>query len=644
MADFIIDNTTVSYEDAKTELQNFVDAMPDADEWSVFFASASGQKLVELIAGLLAFMKYDSVTARREAFLQYALGRSSQLGGAQNLGYSAYRGRNAVLKLNVTPSSTGVWAKYDIIGTVKDRDLIVLADTPYNSGVALDVDVVIGGLNTEEIVATTSSLDVFRFTQKNVSEDLRIFIDGTEVPYTKTIVDLLSGNFVLQSNPFGSVDAKYLNYLTFASRYNTGSIIKLEWVDLKNTIFTESNVVLDAAEGVLNTVEITSLFDAQETASSIKINAPLQNETKFVIRAREDQPKILTQIDTKISDATGEDVTAAIMRLFYLRSDDLRFTLTEKDALINQMNSYRPHGMKPVLIGDPVRIAVRLKIDIDLSGTTGDPVNDTKAITQALAYKLKGLINLKDLEALIEALATVKIARIAFNGDSWVTITSYEVGQHAKASPDNGRIYQVLEILYSSSGSEPTWPTVANTTVTDGDIVWNAIPKDDPSGDTDWAATTVYRVGNQVRPTTPNGFIYEVAETLNASDSAEPTWTPLGGGTAEDHQGELVQDGDIVWVARPTEGTPAAWTADTIYRIGDLVEATDTGASDTIGVMWQAYTYIGKSDVSQPTFLSTLGTTVIDGNLNWICQDPSQEVSQLNPNQYYTITEEITVT
>ena len=637
---FIVNTDSVSQSAIKADLEAWLQTLPDADQWTLYFESATGQAVIELIAAMMTYMKFDSITARREAFLQFALNASSQIAASQSLGYSVFRGRNAIVKLNITPINTGIWPKYEILGTVKDRDLILLEDTPYNAGVPIDVTLVVGSLETQDLVADVSSLDVFRFNQKLVSEDLRISIDGTEVETSKNVVDMLDGKFQLQSNPFGSVDAKYLNLLAFPTRYNVGSILQLEWVTLKDTIFVTSDLALDETEGTLNAVEVTSLFEPVETENSIKVNAPLQNETKFVIRAREDQPKILTQVSTDIIDAKGRDISAAIMILFYMRDDDFRFTETEVNGLINQMAPYRPHGMLPVLIGHPQRIGVRLKIDVTLSGVTGDPVTDIRAITQALAFKLQGSIILSDLEASIEALDTVKIVRISFTGDTWLADTKYEVGTHVKASPDNGKIYQAEEILYFSGGGEPTWPAVINEEVTDGDIIWIAVPKDDPSGIPDWEASTSYTVNTEVRPTTPNGFIFKVKETLNESDSVEPTWPPLSGGLPKDHAGTKVNDGNLVWVARELDGTPSAWAADTVYRVGDLVEATDTGASDTVGVMWQAYTYLGQSDNSQPTFPTIVGNSVVDNNLKWVCQESTNDINTLDEEQYYTITEE----
>jgi hypothetical protein len=154
--------------------------------------------------------------------------------------------------------------------------------------------------------------------------------------------------------------------------------------------------------------------------------------------------------------------------------------------------------------------------------------------------------------------------------------------------------------------------------------------------------TTQYLEFNQVKPTVANGFIYEAIESRNFSHSVEPTWPPLAGDTPEDLQGTTNVDGDLIWLARVQEGTPASWTASTRYKAGDLVKATNQISSDTVGVMFQCFGFVGKSAGVQPTFPTTLGDTVNDNNITWQCLDPIASPAELAVNHYYKITPTIT--
>lgn len=62
---------------------------------------------------------------------------------------------------------------------------------------------------------------------------------------------------------------------------------------------------------------------------------------------------------------------------------------------------------------------------------------------------------------------------------------------------------------------------------------------DDPGA---WVALTNYSIGNFVRPTTPNGFRYEVTTDAGSAAAGEPVW-PLTVGTT-------VVDGGITWTCR----------------------------------------------------------------------------------------------
>jgi hypothetical protein len=649
---FPIDVTSVSEADIRADLEAFVEAQPDATQWTIFFESTTGQSLIKLISALGAFLKYESVSARREAYIQFAQNRSSQIGGAQYLGYSIFRGRNAILELTFTPNGTGLYDKYHILGTVRDRDLILLEETPYNAGVPLTVQVAVGEILEETLIAPNSDLNLFRYTTKGVSEDLRVFFDATEVEISDNSLDMVAGKFAVQSNPFGSVDGKYLNQLSFPNVYTTGTEIKLQWIGLKDTEFINSQISLDESEGSLTNVNTISLYQSPETESSIVVNAPLNNEVKQVIRARRDQPKVLLTIDNSIIDSSGEDVTAAVFRLYYLRTDQFLFDATEKAALISSFELYRPHAIAPPIIADPTRVPTTLKIDITLSGVTGDPITATKEITQAEAFKLGdatdgegGELHLDDLEAEIEALDTVKIARVQYDGPDWTAATKYEIGQQVKDIPDDLTLKEVSEILYFSDGVEPVWPVAqAGETIVDGDIVWKSVAKNDTAGFTAWAAVTDYRVENQVKPTVDNGFIFQVYEVNNKSAVGEPVWTPLGGGTPEDIQGAKVIDGDILWIARPELGTPSVWVSDTVYKKGDVIIATDQGASDTIGVMFQAFAFLGTSGAIIPGFSAAIDATIVDENIKWITVDPLLKTRKAKINEYFEISESITVT
>lgn len=79
-------------------------------------------------------------------------------------------------------------------------------------------------------------------------------------------------------------------------------------------------------------------------------------------------------------------------------------------------------------------------------------------------------------------------------------------------------------------------------------------------GYTPWAASTAYGLGQRVRPTTQNGYVYECT-TSGTSHTDEPTWGTTAGATTSEG------GGTVVWTNR-------GWVADNTVEIEDLMKTT----------------------------------------------------------------------
>ena len=640
---FVIDPTSLSESAIFADLKNFVDTRPDASSWQTYFESDVGYTVLKLLSGLSAFFTYNNIVGRREAYSQYAKNRSSVIGGGQQQGYSAFRGRNSIVTLTITPNFTGTIERFSLVGSVGSQELISLETKVVNLGESTTIQCVVGDLKSDTLQATSNLPSLFRFTgDGTVSNDLRVLVDGNEVDISETVIDIQKFKYIVQTNAVGSVDVFSDNSLNLSTRYDTNSLITLEWIVLKNSTFSDSDFQFNY--GTITNINTDSIYQDQEATAQISINSRLYNETQKVIRAREDQPKQLMQLDSNIIDATGEDVSAAVMRLYYLLDTGYLLTDDEKAELLLAYAPFRPFGMAMPLIGDPIKKKIIISVKATLENTLGDPVADIKSITQSLASTLDATINLNDLEKDIEKLSNIKIARPSITGNDWLANAQYEIGEFVKSVPDSGKIYSVFEILYFSGAVEPTWPSsVAGEYIVDGDLVFKSIAKNDTAGIPDWAASSIYRIGDQVKPTTANGFIYEVVETQNKSSSIEPTWPANNGLNPIQVSGVYIIDGDILWKSRPQEGSPTIWSSDTVYTKGSTVIASDQAASDTVGVMFQAYAYLGTSSGAIPSFGTILNQTIQDNNILWVTQDPLQVEFKSGIDGFFEVSEQITL-
>ena len=106
MAEFIVSPYAISFDSIRNNLQDYISGKPNGEAWKDFYASGTGETVVEIAAALGAFYAYQFIMGRREAFLSVAQNYSSAVGLAENLGYSVARGENLKLFLNIVPNQT----------------------------------------------------------------------------------------------------------------------------------------------------------------------------------------------------------------------------------------------------------------------------------------------------------------------------------------------------------------------------------------------------------------------------------------------------------------------------------------------------------------------------------------------------------
>ena len=514
MAEFIVDPKNLSQTAIRDALETYISDSPDSAKWKGFFESLVGQSVIELLSGTSAFLAYQTTVGRRENYLKHILNRSSGVAISEGLGYSVYRGNNDRLQITFTPNTTGLLERYSLIGSVKDKDIVLLEDTPITDGVQVTVNVVIGDFVTEDISIETNSLSSFRFTTP-ASDDIRLLLNGTEVEYSERIIDLENEKFALISNPLGSVDVSYLNQDDYAVKYTIGDVLSINTVTLEDIEFDSSDLLL--FDGTIDSYVITKEYLQAETKEQIQVNAPLAHETQTLVRAREDFLKIFKFLDTRFVDTNQRDITTAKVELVYLMSDFLGLTQTEKDDLLQEISKYLPMGIPLPSIADPVRVNQPLTVNVTKQDNSGNTPSDVRAILAERENKFAYQLSLSDLEADIEALPQVKIARVTLGSGTEYAPGQYESGDSVTTT-QNSLTHKVARLVYKSGDTEPTWPLTVGETIEDGGILWRANFTDyNNPVVTTWSAETDYLINSIVVPTVPNARQYEAVGFLNRS-------------------------------------------------------------------------------------------------------------------------------
>jgi hypothetical protein len=103
----------------------------------------------------------------------------------------------------------------------------------------------------------------------------------------------------------------------------------------------------------------------------------------------------------------------------------------------------------------------------------------------------------------------------------------------------------------------------------------------------------------------------------------------------------LTLDGNLLWLARTLQGTPATWAPGTNYQLGDTIIPTPTfytnNPSFPTNLMFQLVGFTGESGPTQPTFPLIVGNTVNDNQVQWEAINSNANPPPLPYNEYYLI-------
>lgn len=634
--ELIIKNKSQSFEQIVIDLNVYLRSLPDWESWQDYYKTGSGQTIIELIAGLGAQLFYFINIQRQENYLQTAMNRSSVVGVSQILGYSAGRGNAVKAVITVTSNQTGVYEKFDIIGQCKDKDIILSEPVLLTEGETKQISVIIGTLKRDYCKITSSALQPFRMTAENISEDYILYktantytdaeleiikadlaYDKTgwvELPTSSKMVDMTNDKYIVQTNVLSAVDIFYLNEGsgTHAYPYRQEETLFIDYVELSDTEFSITD--LEFFYGEVDSVDSVASYNAVEAINSIKVNAPLANETQAIIRAREDGEKLVQQFGKNyLSMVNTRDISPEKIEVTYIKSDFTILSEIEYDELYNYLfYQVRPFGIDMPYISPPIRAILELHIEVDLLNTLvlnqieENIASMVNSLESRFIVNTQGQLTSLDLDLIeqqIEDLYGVKIARVYLVSNNYVPDTYYRIGQFVTSPTDPNLVFKLEDIIYTSGSAEPTWPTEVGATVIDGDIEWICKDFVEGKGFT-WSANTSYGTSNIVIPTEENGYMYQFNYYVSKSGDTEPT-PPEDGNI-------VTYDNELIWFQISRNASAKEWEANTNYRVGSIVDITSD--SD------HSYEMIGLRSKDSETSIEwpeVAGKTIRVGNMIW---------------------------
>jgi hypothetical protein len=490
---FIIDPQSNSFELALQDLNSWIDSKPEVRAWIDALDSSTGQTLLQLLAGFDTSLKYNNAVNRRETYRTLATNRSAIIAGASDDGYSAFRGQNITFELTITPTTNTFIDKFESVGTLQDVELISLEQKTFTNGTQDTLKVIAGNKLSETINVNSDDLTVFRFLESSrVSEDIRVILtsptypSGVEVPLSKDFRDLVPLNttppveasYVAITNPFDTIDLFYLNLdePLYNHRYDTGDTLTLEYIELKNLTGFTLPTDLFINFGNIDVATVLSNLRIPEPNDSIQVNSILFNQTRFVVRGRDDFKASLKLLDPEFIDTNARDVTPAELEVTYVKETSGGTLVTLIPAEVadyeEQLARFSFFGNIPPQIIDPRQVDLELDIAIRFYPTIdSSSINDD--IAEIFAYqhksdseiteanrdglrqkKLEIELDLLQMEHEFENLPYVQIARITIPSTTWLGLTAYTQGKVVKPTIPNGLIF-VCKVAETSGASEP---------------------------------------------------------------------------------------------------------------------------------------------------------------------------------------------
>lgn len=579
-APYILDITSLSVNQLKADLKIWAKSLPDYNKYKLFYEDEAGEILFTVIAGFAAYCAYNDLVSSKETFLNYCVNRNSAIGITSAYSYNAFRGKNIHVSLRITPNKTLILTKYDQIGVAGGLAISPVANYNIIAGQPITIECVIGDILSLNLLAPNEKLYIFRYAQSKISEDIKLELNGIEVPITTNIKNMLKDYWYVQSNAFGGVDAYYLNQslINPIYPYTTGDTLTLTYIkhqNLTNFNFPD-DIKLIADLGAIDDLHIDTAiinnFITVESIESIKINGPIHNETGDTVKSREDYPKFFKILNSEFTDTSSRDVylpviylgrvraIPAFLDLSYVKSDDKLLTTLEQNALLTKLiaagarthNIPDPEIIKPKKVDLKLNLTLTAKPNQDTSTITDDLISilnyyyDERNIKRFRQRKFNYIFNLNDLEHDIERLSYIKIARAEIFTKPWATSTNFKRGEFILPTVANGYMYEVINDTYqvsglynnnvglSSTGTQPIWSTTPNQFVYEGVSAW--------TDNTNYSLGTIVKANS-----TFTNFLYRVKQA-GTSSSIEPSWNAI--------PNTLNTDNNIIWeVISPYEVT-----------------------------------------------------------------------------------------
>lgn len=611
-SNYLINPLSVSPESISNDLKLLISRNPDA--FKDFYNTGAGSAVIDMAAALGAFYAFHSITQRRELSLTFAESYSNLIGTAEGYGYSAYRGSNVKVRLRVKPNYSLAVSKWTVIGNYLDYDITLLSDVIFNKDVPVDIDVVIGNQLTESQTVMTSAINVFKFVNDKVTEDMRVLLNDSEVPYTNTLREMINDKYSALSNSYGSVDVMYLQNGKYT--YKPSDILAVNFIERNNIAWaavTQDSFYISNTE--IQSISLISDLEDKEVKSSMRVKAALHNETSGVIKARADYRKEILSSLNFLKSGKDIDINPGLIAIAFLKKNYEPLTEEDEQEIENVIKPITTSGVARIVLAASKENHKKIIVEITRKeGAYIDAsiVTEVKNLIANYEYELETSLDLDALENEIEKIEGVKIARVLFDTQYWEASKSYRITDSAIATSFNNKSYYVDQIINKTGETPPTWSDDFDTYIEDGRVLWKRY-NGSPTGIMLWSAGMEPLIYSFVTDSADeNRRVYQCVGYVNKSGSVAPNWL---------ESGDVVIDHEVVWKKIASSSKASVYNTNRFYLINDEMYVTvNTGSEEEPkNEVWyyRCIDYAAISGEEEPTWNSSDKT--LDGErLVWV--------------------------
>jgi len=401
----LINPKRVSRTQILADLNAFVDTREDAQVWRDYFKAGAGSTVVELHAGIGAFLSYHAMAARRDTLLNYARLRSSIYGIIDNLGYPPNRKSAPTFEIKADIKETMFWDRTVPIGTIRGMSVSLLKSEHLLKGKNQILQCVGGDwLQVDQTSDNNLPWAEFRYaindTDTIANGHVEVYIGNVQVPITRYPEELEQGN-VLIKTLFDNVSLIFGDG-TLGRQARNSEVVELHYVE--TSVEPESGYALDAFvtdRSLIVATDLTVLDPGAPADSLLKLTRigpgyfaakrrmVTTSDHEYLIMSypgiesakvnpgycSQDAEELVTKALCK--EAGGEWTRAfecCTIEIAYLYWDEHLMSIQEEDLILDYLDEDHRMQGEQIIFRDPEPVLVDVRVTIvmvegtDISG------------------------------------------------------------------------------------------------------------------------------------------------------------------------------------------------------------------------------------------------------------------------------------